>query len=143
MDLTTKDTKFTKDTMRPTKAPMSKPSCSSCPSWLKLQQLDLEVEREGAFAARAVEPGDLVFDRPGLAEPLPETVALLVEAVVAGVVAPEAGDIPGLVEAPAVFGIGFLVVVAGGVGGAAERPPCLVSQGARGAQFLLAGRVRI
>ena len=58
--------------------------CGSNFSCSKLQQFDLDVEGEGTFAAGAVEPRDLILHGPGLAQALPDAVALLVEAVVVG-----------------------------------------------------------
>ena len=74
---------------------------------------------------------------------LPDAVALLVEAVATGVVAPEGGDVIDLVEALAVFDEIFLVVAAQVVSGESDGPPFLVVDLERGVEFLLSGRVRI
>src|SRR3981189_1353089 len=140
--------------MRPTIGPDSEPTrlfllaqigviSGRCGPESELQQVDLDVEREGALAARAVEERNLVLDGPRRPQPLPDAVGVLVEAVIAGVVAPDAGDIKGFVDALPVFQVVLLVVALEKMGGEADLPPFLVHHLERRVELLLAGRVRV
>lgn len=97
-------------------------------AWLKFQQLNLDIEGKGAFAAGAIEPSDFVFDGPSLTEALPDAVALFIKPCVPGIVAPETRDVEGFVESLPILEIVFVILVAQIVGGEAERPPFLINQ---------------
>ena len=109
----------------------------------ELHDLELDAELETGFAALALLEGDLVFDGPEVAEVLAQTVDLLVELRLNGVVAPESGEREALVDAVGgVEGVLF-ELVAEELGAEAGGPELGVGEGDAGVELLKAEAVGI